>query len=172
MATESKGRCRICGQPARQDHHPAGRTYLPKFEVPACAPDHVHQHVKLRRRGVPLAHDRMPSDVETVYAFIAGVSGVSEDAIANLGEGCDDDAQALDRLTSAILRDLLTMPGCDKRTFGPEPLAQAARRGPTSSRRVTIPPMRWRSTWRTLSASSPTACTSCPALRQWVTTCP
>jgi hypothetical protein len=135
-----KGRCRICGKPADHDHHAAGEVHLPDFTVPACIGDHDFQHVELRRWGVPLAHKHDPSQSETAYALIAGLSSVVREAVANVGEECADDAQTLDRLSSALLLDAVAAEPLGSRTFGPEPLAQAARRARPSSRRTAIAP--------------------------------
>lgn len=135
-----KGRCRICGKPADHDHHAAGEVHLPDFTVPACVGDHDFQHVELRRWGVPLSHKHEPSQSETAYAVIAGLSSFVREAVANVGEECIADAQTLDRLASALLLDAVAAEPLDTRTFGPEPLAQAARRARPANRRTAIAP--------------------------------
>jgi hypothetical protein len=134
-----KGRCRICGKPADHGHHAAGVVHLPDFKVSACLADHDFQHAEFRRWGVPLSHKHTPSQIENVYAFIAGLSGVVREAIANVGTECADDVQTLDHVTSALLLDTVTAQSPDKRTFGPEPLAQAGRKA-RPPRRTTISP--------------------------------
>ena len=135
-----KGRCRICGKPADHAHHAAGEVHLPDWTAPACLPDHDFQHVEFRRWGVPLSHKHEPSQSETTYAFIVGLSSMVREAIANVGAECADDAQTLDRLASAMLVDVVAAESPETRTFGPEPLAQAARRARPANRRTAVAP--------------------------------
>ncbi len=117
--------CIVCGQEA-VSHHLAGVVNVPSLTVPACDRHHLLLDAALRQAGVPLAHDRTPTETEIVYALIAGITSVYSLTTAEAGEhGC---AQALvvDRLAAQLRRLLLALLPTGERRLGPEPVKRAS----------------------------------------------
>ena len=127
MTTTPNDRCVICGQPATDDHHYAGRANLPGSTAATCEPDHDERNAELWRAGVPLAHARNVSEAEVGYATVVGVSSMSRAIIGALAMDTTKQVDSLDEASNALLRHVLLTQPPDARTFGPQPLAEAGR---------------------------------------------
>jgi hypothetical protein len=128
-------RCIVCGRPG-VSHHAAGVVNLPGLTVPACGRHHARLDAALRHAGVPLSHDRTPTETEIVYALIAGVSSVYSLATAGVGEHGRERAAVVDRLAIHLRRLMLALLPTSGGRLGPEPVRRAGQDPGRRSRRV------------------------------------
>jgi hypothetical protein len=126
--------CLVCGRPKSALHHLAGRSNLSGLETGLCERHHGHLDGLLRAAGVPLRHDRQPTEAEVSYALISGLASLFAELTVAIGERGSERAATIERVAFGARRLILLILPTSERSFGPSPIKHAGtRRRPRAS---------------------------------------